>query len=96
MFFVIYVIDARTHIVIPIKWVKDCDIIVQKAMNYSLNSNQIHRCYYSTNINQNGETTQVADFTKPLNDALPVNGDCCFLGKMKKYFRKKNIHPLCS
>lgn len=88
MFFDVYFFRAQKFLVIPVKWVKNYQIVVQKFMNYSVNTTQTHRCYFSENLNENGETERDPDFCAPIADDIPANGDCCFFACVVKYFCK--------
>lgn len=86
MFFVTYFIQARNFVVIPAKWLKDSGIIMEKCVNYSINTIQTHRCFYSVNIAENGETNQQPNFHARIENEIPLNGECCFYGCIVKFF----------
>lgn len=58
MFFVAYLLDSAVNVVIAPDWVYQHDVQVQKFKNKGLNTNQIHRIFYTENaraFEQNGE-----------------------------------------
>lgn len=49
MYYVVYLIDVKDFVVIPVEWLRDNDIYFERLVNYSLNSAQTHLCYWSSN-----------------------------------------------
>lgn len=96
MFFVVYSIRERKFLVVPVKWVKNHQKVFEKSVNYSINSNQIHRCFFSNNINENGETGLLSDFRAPIaNDEFSYD-HFCFYGLLVTYFGKNKIFSIFS
>lgn len=90
MFFVAYFIGARTYIVIPKQWIKDCEIVVQKFMNKAINQNQKILCYFANGINDEAELlNHRPNFDADRKNQFPFDGiDGCFYAQMRKYFCK--------
>lgn len=58
LFYVVYLVDADDFIVIPCTWIRDDARMLEKFVNYGLNTAQTHLCFWSTNadaITQNGQ-----------------------------------------
>lgn len=49
MFFIAFSMDAETHIVIPVTWVYDYEVLIEKFIRKSINRNQKCLIYYSKN-----------------------------------------------
>lgn len=47
MYYVVYLLDADEHIVTPCTWIRDAKKMLKKFVNYGLNSNQTHLCFWS-------------------------------------------------
>lgn len=88
MYFVIYIIGAREHAIIPIHWVNNYKNMLEKSIKYAINPSQAHLCYYSTNIDENGRTDQQSNFRLPIKRAVPVDGECCFHVLLVHFFRE--------
>lgn len=88
MYFVVFLKKVKTHIVIPVKWVKDYNVTFEKFMNYSVNSNHPHLIYWNgrEGVVKNNENVR-PDFSVPINDKLSPN-EACYLAKIIKYFGK--------
>lgn len=86
MFLVVYSIRSRNFLVLPAKWVKNHEKVMEKSMNYSINTNQVHRCFFSNNIDENGLTDIQPNFQAQLAHEVLLNGDSCFLGLLVKFF----------
>lgn len=89
MFFVVRLIDANKHCVFPEQWIRDSRIFLEKFVNYSINSNQTHLCFWSSIKNVFGEPDGCydPDFAAPVVVNFPEDdADCCFKGKLLKYF----------
>lgn len=59
---------------------------MEKSMNYSINSNQVHRCFFSNNIDDNGKTEVYPNFHAQMADEVQLDEDYCFNGILVKYF----------
>lgn len=79
MFFVIYFVGGRNFLVVPAKWIKNYRQVMEKSMNYSINSNQLHRCFFSN------ESNSEPNFHGPIAH-VALHGDCCFYGLLVKFF----------
>lgn len=89
MYFVIFLIDAKQFTVVPKKWLQNVDILWERLVNYGINKNKVHICYYSTQENAqiaNGEPdpTFAPNFNALRSDRFPcVEGT--FLCRIVKY-----------
>lgn len=87
MFYVVYLIDARVYLVIPINWLRDGSTrILEKFVDYGLNSNQKHICFWSPNIEA------VASFNRGIRMEFPCEDEIganyyCFVLKFKSGLR---------
>lgn len=88
MYFIAYVIGAREHMIIPIQWVNDHKIVLEKSIKYAINSNQTHLCYFSAQIVENGRVNQKPNFHLPIERAIPFDGECCFHVLLVSFFSK--------
>lgn len=61
---------------------------MEKSVNYSINSNQVHRCFFSNNINENGESDVVPNFHAQIANEIVEGENFCFFGLLVKYFGK--------
>lgn len=98
MFFVVFLTNIEVNVVVPIEWVYNLNDQWQKFINSGLNSNQLHRVFYTENscAYMNNQASNQADgepipnyenldFT--LNaDSFPDEG--CYCGKLIKFFGK--------
>lgn len=93
MYFVAYLPKIKRNIILPLNWVKDIDDHIEKFMNYGVNSSQTFLCFYTNdpaafdgNIPQN-------NFVPKFNSRMrgDLNGDGCFITKLKKYNRKYEV-----
>lgn len=58
MYFVVYLTEANRNIVIPVRWVPEYEIYLERFFNHSVNTTQTHLCYYNAcgdAINLNGQ-----------------------------------------
>lgn len=88
MFFVVYFCSAKKHVILPVFWVKDHELMIEKFINLSLNKNQEHLCFWSNKQNAQGEPHGVANFNAPLANDFSSTNDVCFMGKLVRYCRK--------
>lgn len=86
MFLVIYSIGSQNFLVVPVKWVKNHRKVMEKSMNYSINTYQVHRCFFSNNIDENGQTDVEPNFHAQIANEVLLEGECCFLGLLVKFF----------
>lgn len=82
MFYVVYLVDAKKYLVIPCSWLRDGEgVILEKFVDYGLNSNQKHLCYWSRHDGV------VADFGIDISTGFPCRQDeaCyyCFVLKFR-------------
>lgn len=87
MFFVVYFKAAEKHLVVPKDWIYNSNIVLEKFINYSLNPNQTHLCYYAKEgfqINM----IQPANFNCLMQTEFPFDAD-------EGYF-EVNIIKYCS
>lgn len=47
LYYVAFLLDAGKNIVIPCTWMRNAEKIVEKFVNYGLNTNQTHLCFWS-------------------------------------------------
>lgn len=47
MYFIVYLLDSQTKIVIPDHWIRDIETQREKFLNNGLNKNQIHVCFWT-------------------------------------------------
>lgn len=90
MFFVVRLADANKHHIFPKEWIRDSEIFLEKFVNYSINRNQTHLCFWSSkkNIFDEPDGDYEPDFGAPLAVNFPDNNaECCFKGKLVKCFR---------
>lgn len=88
MFFVVYILNANTHVIIPKRWIYDIDRHWEKFINFSLNRNQTFLVFYSENTDamdkQGRPNVDFApDFNLGTNVAFPENG--CYLAKLCRF-----------
>lgn len=88
MYFVVFVEDIKDHLIIPVKWIRDQEKTFQKFMNYSVNSNQRHLFYYN-NSEEAIKTPLEPNFDLPI--AKQPSTNCCYIGKVIKFFCKFKI-----
>lgn len=87
MYFVICVNnDANEHLIVPVEWIKDYTIALEKFINYSINSNQKYLCFYNSSENAVFNHADDADFSAPLQNTTVGSGKMCLYVKIKKYF----------
>lgn len=85
MYFVVYFIEANKYLVIPKRWVFDHKIALQKFVNYSLNSNQIHMCYFANDVDKNHLIQHVPNFEAPFVHEFPFGGE---EGRFKAFMKR--------
>lgn len=90
MFFIAYLSEPGTHIVLPVTWVYDYEELIQKFIRKSINSNQKCLVYFSKKTIggiPNGELD--ANFTAPTSTTFPIVGEeACFIAKITHYYSK--------
>lgn len=76
-YFVVYAIRGKKHVVIPENWVFEHEIMIEKFVNYSINRNQKHLCYWSNKKNEkdepHGEPNFIATCVPSHNNLLQTN-----------------------
>lgn len=87
MYFIVYVVGAREHVIIPVHWVNNYKAVFEKSIKYALNSNQKHLCFYTPTADINVGAKHKPNFHLPVGCAI-VNGDCCFHGMIVNFFSK--------
>lgn len=87
MFFVVHAIDIGAYFVIPREWIQDFNF--EKVVNWWLNSQRKHVCYYTTRPTawDNGVPvgTTKANFHSPIQIAFPCY-EGTYLCKLKRFF----------
>lgn len=98
MFFVVFLPVLKRNVVLPAAWIEKIDDHLEKFMNYSVNSSQSFRCYYTTNElafdNEGRPKEDISpDFSLDLITKIELNDDFdgCFTGKIKKFKCKCNF-----
>lgn len=87
MFYVVYLIDARVYLVIPINWLRDGSArVLEKFVDYGLNPNQKHICFWSPNIEADASFNRGIQTEFPCEDQIDANY-YCFVLKFKSEFR---------
>lgn len=95
MYFVVYFVKAKKHLVIPKHWVFEHETALEKFINYSLNSNQSHMCYFANDVDQTSLLWHTPDFEAPFVDEFPFHGkEGRSVGQMKRYFSKYSFENL--
>lgn len=85
-YFVVYATGAKKHVVIPENWVFEHEIMIEKFVNYSINRNQNHLCFWSNETNENDEPYGEPNFNATRSHMF--DGEICFYGKLVKYYSK--------
>lgn len=88
MYFVVYFIAIKQYTIIPKNWVRNGDEMIEKFINYSINRNQEHLCFWSSQKDENDEPRGEPNFEAEISDTILQNGEMCFKGKLKKFFSK--------
>lgn len=89
MYFVVYFVNAKKYLVIPKYWVFDHGVALEKFINYSLNSNQKHMCYFANDVDQDSMLWHEPNFDAPFVNEFPFHGEeGRFIGLMKRFFSK--------
>lgn len=86
MFFVVYLLNKKQHVVIPTSWVQNIDEHWEKFVNRSLNRNQTFRVFYNQNALDDQGKPDVdfkPDFNLGTNVEFPASG--CYLAKLIIY-----------
>lgn len=95
MFFVVYSIEIRKYLIIPVNWVKD--LSWEKHVNRSLNRNQFYRCFYSTKEEawKDGvpDNNFIPNFLAPIGTTFPTEENC-FVCRLAHYDGKQNPYYL--
>lgn len=99
MFFIVHFDSIKTNVIIPPNWIKGINDQMEKFINYGINCNQLHRCFFTLDesaYDENGcpKLNYKPNFDMPLRNDL--NGDGCFYGKIRKYKGKEFIFRFVS
>lgn len=95
MYFVVYLDLLKKNVIIPARWINEIACHFEKFINQSINKNQWHLCYYTTNANAfiNGvpDKSYEPDFSIDLVKQINSDGtfDGCFFGLLV-HFKGKN------
>lgn len=90
MYFVVSLIDCENkHIVVPVKWILNHKMVMEKFVNYSINKHRVHICFLNGTEGAvlNGENMD-ADFSTPLKTRFELLEKGCYHVKIVKYFGK--------
>lgn len=90
MFFIVYLLSPKFHIVIPVTWIFDYEKVVQKFIRKAVNSNQKHLIFYSKKtLNGIPDGRIDANFSATKKDVFPFVGEqACFIGQITHYYSK--------
>lgn len=92
MFYVVYLQNPQVNVVIPIEWVHQHEIQWQKFVNFGLNTNQMHRVFYTEDpraYNENGEPQPHYD-TNFDEEAEFFPDEGFYKARMVKFFGKSH------
>lgn len=94
MFVTVFLVEARAHTVIPLKFIYDLNQM--NLFNMGINTNQVRRIYFSKNLFEalkNGGTLEENEidpnFNLPTSIYYPLeNGviETCFIARLKKFW----------
>lgn len=87
MFVVVYLVDAKAHIIVPEKFIFGLD--EERLKNVGRNSNFQYKIFWAESaIDANGVPNAefLPDFNLPKSTAFPPNDEACYVGKLKKFF----------
>lgn len=90
MFYVVYLIESKRNVILPVHWVDGNQNQLEKFINYGVNNNQKHRCYFNNNRNLFDIQPNFDDFPVG-NSHFPDEG--CYIGKIVK-FKRMYFHYL--
>ncbi|XP_055308955.1 uncharacterized protein LOC129572867 [Sitodiplosis mosellana] len=107
MYFVVYIVDLNTTLILPSTWVRDIDDHIEKFINLSLNTAQSFLCFYTNDeeaFEENGAPKMDYPANFDLQSRTDFDGPGCFIAKLKhfkvsygdavKYMEKhRNIAP---
>lgn len=90
MFFIAFLIEAETHVVIPVTWVYGYEVLIQKFIQKAINCNQKCLIYYSKKTFHGAPDGRIdANFTAPTSIVFPMTSDeACFIAKITHYYSK--------
>lgn len=101
MFFVAFLLNPEVNVVVPVEWVYKIGEQWRKFINRGLNTNQVHRVFYTENPSayMNDQASNQVDGEPIANyenldfgldaDTFPDEG--CYKGNLIKYFGKYSI-----
>lgn len=100
MFVAVYLIEAKTHTVVPQEFVYQLQKV--NLYNYGVNSNQNRLIFFSADffdLISSGDNPNLLDFTPDFclpttNIYPPPNGvrQTCYIARLYKFWRKYKIH----
>lgn len=93
MFFIAFLMDAEIHVVIPVTWVYDYEVLIQKFIRKSINSNQKCLVYHSKKtVDGIPDGSIDANFTAPTSMVFPATSEeACFIAKITHYYSEYKI-----
>lgn len=97
-FVLAYFTKFQVNRVIPITWIKDVDMHLEKFLNAGLNSAQIHTCFYTSNPNAFDAMGMPKIGFEPNFDApfrANLDGDGRFAIKLKVYRGNAYLNTPC-
>lgn len=94
MFLVVFLPRVGGFTVIPENWLHDSKNQAEKFLNYGINSNQLHVCFYTDNLNARDEYGIILqnfepNFAASFGNIFPAEG--CYLCQVIK---AKGISPI--
>lgn len=88
MYFVVYIVDLKTCVILPTSWVQDIDDHIEKFINRSLNTSQRFLCFY-TNDEIAFENNGAPKLDYPANFNMQhrndFDGPGCFIARLKRF-----------
>lgn len=87
MLVVVYLVDAKKHVIIPQRWIMG--LTQENLNNYGKSSYRFRRVFWSKNrIDRDWvpDDSIVPNFQKPLSKVFPPhNNDACYIAHVKLY-----------
>lgn len=91
MYYVVYLANLEQdhkHVVFPISWMRESNIMLQKFVEQRINKNQMHVFFWSNEKNDDGKPNNNVqpNFNLPVEKKFPPVNDGCFLGQPVKFY----------
>lgn len=87
MFVVVFLLDEKKHIIVPEEFI--CELDEQSLKNVGKNAHFRYKIYW-TPLNDEGIPIAgyVPNFNLVKSTTFSVDGEACYVGKIKKFFSK--------